>query len=395
MNSITTLKTDIQLVMDKARGASTPLALIFFLFIAIFGIYPDADLFWAHCRIAEWAVLTFVVLTFIKNVWLKAYLLVSLISLVTVSLTYPKNAGASAFIYFYYLFLFGMLFQILHDSIKKKDLGFIVNGLCVIAIIQTAYIWLQHFKLDPILQGWMDAVRYKSMDIKDLVVGTWGHTNFSGAYLACSIPLFLRRKWCLFIPFLALALLWGRSWGAILSLAAAIIFWVMFTQTKRMKVLITLLACLSVIAYGSFFEHRQFNPFRSDRLQYLRPTVELIGKRPIQGWGLGQYKSAFLAISKNVLHTRTFNTHAHFDPLENAFELGILGTIPVIGFLISIFIHFLRNITEISVVAMSGITALSMNSCSTFLFRTPLAWVFLVLTIVVLKERKNVDPLHG
>src|SRR3990172_3392399 len=162
-----TLKTNIQSIFDKGRPRSWGAALVFFIFIAVFGIYNDANLFWAHCRIAEWGLLLFISLVFIRNIWLKSFLVLCLVRMILVFFQMPdglaQQAGASAFIYFYYIFLFIITYEILTHHVDRHSTGFIINGLCVVAVLQTAYIWLQHSKIDPVFQGWMDALSYKNM----------------------------------------------------------------------------------------------------------------------------------------------------------------------------------------------------------------------------------------
>ena len=388
-----TLKTDIQSLIDEGRPRACGVALVFFIFIAVFGIYNDANLFWAHCRIAEWGLLLFISLVFVRNIWLKSFLVLCLARMILVFFQMPdalaQQAGASAFIYFYYIFLFVITYEILTRHVDRHSTNFIINGLCVVAVLQTVYVWFQHFKLDPVFQGWMDAVSYKNMDVKDLVVGTWGHTNLSGAYLAASVPLFLCKRWFYFIPFLLTGLFWGRSWGAIAACAVGVIVWALVTQKKSLKIGIALFALFASFAYGLLFEHKQFNPFRSDRMQYFKPTIELMKIRPLIGWGLGQYKNAFYAVNKTVFKSPIQKTHAHFDILEYTFEMGVLGVIPIIGFLVSTLFYFLKNITVVSASAFAGAMTLLANSCSTFIFHTPLAWIFLVYLILIRKETRS------
>ena len=123
-------------------------------------------------------------------------------------------------------------------------------------------------------------------------------------------------------------------------------------------------------------------------MQYFKPTIELMKIRPVIGWGLGQYKNAFYAINKTVFKSPIQKTHAHLDILEYTFEMGLLGVILIIGFLVSTFFYFLKNITAVSASAFAGAVTLLANSCSTFIFHTPLAWIFLVYLILIRKESR-------
>lgn len=372
--------------------------LIVFVLVSVFGIYPDASLFWAHCRIAEWALLLFVSMVFIDNRWLKSFVVICIIRTILVFFQTPlplaQKAGAAAFISLYYIFLFAILYQLLINKVQRRDTALMINALCVIALLQVVYIFFQHFSIDPFFRGLVGANSYEFMDVKDLVVGTWGHTNLSGAYLACSVPLFLRKRWFCFLPLLFVALFWGRSWGAIVSCAVAIIFWIAVTQRRNGKIILLIIAILSTVLYGVLFEHKQFNPLTSDRVQYAKPTIQLIAVRPLIGWGLGQYKNAFHGINKAAFHSTMRKSHAHFEFLELLFEVGSVAGLCVIGFLATLFFLFFKYKTTISVVAMSGIVAMLVNSCSTFTFHTPMAWIFLIYVVVVKKEAENAIKVH-
>ena len=289
---------------------------------------------------------------FIRNIWVKAFLLWSLITLISVSMRAPEQAAAGAFIGFHYIFLFGIFFQILDNCVDKKNTRMILNGLCCIALAQTIYIVFQHFKLDPFFKGMIGKAGYESMDVKDLVVGTWGHTNFAGAYLAASIPLFLRKRWFWFIPFMILAIYWGRSWGAIAACAAGVIFWALFMTKGKTKIAIIVLTILGALLYSHLSEKQPINYFKSDRIQYMRPAFELLKLKPIVGIGLNQFKPAYYAVLKNVLTpegSRQYvqDSHAHFDIIENTVETGLVGLIIIICFATSVFVIFSKKVTDL------------------------------------------------
>ncbi len=110
---------------------------------------------------------------------------------------------------------------------------------------------------------------------------------------------------------------------------------------------------------------------------------------PIIGTGLSQYKFAFKQIVHHVFGGKNTTTHAHFDFAELVFDTGAIGGGLVLCFLGSVFWWFRKNITTLSLVAAAGAVAALVNSCSTFLFHTPLAWIFLILIVVVKKEEKS------
>ncbi len=388
----------------KEWGRVNKSALVFLLAMAfcILGLYPAKQLFWMKCWIAEWAIIAFIGLVYIKEKWLKVILFWCLFRLI-------YNYSFESFVVFHYIFLFLLVYQIIQNTLDVDCKYVVINGLCVIMLIQLAYMYLQYFKLDPIFQDIGQArIGNETIDVtknvKDFVVGTWGHTNFSGASLAMVIPLFFRKKWNLFLLPLGYMLFLTKSLGAIGALFIGIMFFVIFNLKlkKWLKFFIISLVLLSGFTYAVKYE-KQYLSFDNPRTAYLRPVVQYVKIRPVIGWGLGQYKFAYHAIRRAIANdnrSRATNpgnrSHLHFELIEWVFEAGIVGGMLILGYFTHLFIQFIKFKSYFGLILMTGIIISLANSCSTFSFHTPIAWIFLIYLVFLKKEViQNVNQIHG
>lgn len=300
---------------------------------------------------------------------------------------------------FYYIFLSLVFYQVLLDRLKKKDIEIGLIGLRIIILVQLVYMYFQVFGIDPLFkigEPYASRIDGAVISTKHIVPALWGHTNLSAASLAITLPLFFRRWWWVAVPFVVVMIVCAQSLGAVLAAAAGIMFYFLFNAdyTKIGKLIILVAVLVGVFFYGHKVDSSQFS-LNNDRISLLKPTVKMIKRHWIIGYGLEQYKIAAKQIRVHVFkNTRAKTTNPHNEFAETVFNLGTPGGIIIMGFFISLFISFLKTKTSLSLLAMSGVVAGLVNSCSTFIFHTPLAWIILLLIVAVKKggkyeERRN------
>lgn len=388
--------TDKNTLVNNAGARSKWAAPLFLIALAgiILGVFPHSQVFWAKCWIAEWSILIFIALVFLKDKWLKVFLIICLINFIR---TFNLGGGYKgiAFVAFYYIFLFLMVYQILLNKIRGKDIKLIINGICVIFLIQLFYMYLQYFGIDPIFQlrgfparttGWLST--------NTITTATWGNTNISGASLAITLPLFFRKKWWIAILPIVLMIGLNGSLGSVIAGGVGIFFYLTFAKNLFIsRWTLLFVAFLAVFFYSTLVAPHKFN-LNNARMSLLKPAIKIIKQHPIIGYGLGQYKIAFQQISRHIFKIKQRPTHAHFDFVEVVIDLGWIGGVVILGFLINLLCHFFRNMTPLSLAAMSGVVVGLVNSCSTFVFHTPLAWIILILMVVVKKGGANVNQIH-
>ena len=367
------------------RGQSFGAASLLFLGMTAiaFGSLPHKEFFWMRCWVSEGVIIALIALIFIKDWWLKAFLLWCMYLSADFIITRDPTMNIGSFVAFHYILLFLVFYQIVYDKVKRKHLTLLLNGICVAVILQTIYMYFQAFGIDPLFKDNGVHTQY----IKHWVQGFWGHTNLSSAFLAMTLPLFFRRKWWLFILPIVVMIFLTQSLGAIAAVAVGIIFYIFcVVPGAKLKFCFTLFLLSIICIYGVIFESHNFN-LDNNRIGYLRTAADLFSKHPIKGYGLGEYKIASMVISKNVHgnHSAAIG-HAHNELAEITTEAGSPAGLIIIGFLITLFVQFIRRRTYLAVVAMSAIVAALVNSCSTFLFHTPLAWFVLFILVVLKKE---------
>jgi len=346
-------------------------------------------MFWAKCFVSEWAILILVIFFFFKDNWIKAFLLLCLFQFVRTFML-GGQYRMLAFSTFYYVLLFFVVYQVFSGKIRKPDTTIIINGLCVLMLGQVTYMYFQYFGMDPLFTvNSRYVVNPHYLTNARLVTGFWAHTNISGASLAIALPLFFRKRWCVFILPVLVMLVLTLSFGSVIAVACGIIFFLLFYFKKKIaKVGLLVLVLSGVFIYGTTIDKKHFN-MHNDRIAMLRPALKMIEKHPIVGYGLGQYKLAHAQISHFVFGKEYKRSTAHFDLIEAVVDIGAFGGLIILGFFGSLFLHFLRNKTIVSLCAISGLIAGLVNSCSTFVFRTPLAWILLILIVVIRKEERT------
>lgn len=382
-----TITNKLESLLEVGRRYKVVSLLLLSLLVIVFGILPSTQFFWAKCFIAEFAIIVFLSLVFFKNNWIKLIVLCSLFNYIR-----TMNLGGMyriiAFNNFYYILLFLVLYQVLSNKIKREDTKIIINGLCIIMLIQLVYMYFQYFGIDLLFKLNSPYTSDRGLlSTTNLVVGFWGHTNISGASLAITLPLFFRRKWWIFTLPIIYMIVVSNSLGSIIASCCAILFYLLFIKKSVLIYCAMILVLLGTIVYGITVDKSQFS-FENSRTKLFINSSEMIRRHPIIGYGLGQYKIAYKQIVKNVFDKFQTTTHAHFDFVEWVVDNGWIGGILVLGLLISIFCFFIKNMTYMSLIMISGIVAGLINSCSTFVFHTPLAWIILLLVVLVNKEIK-------
>ncbi len=386
-NFITTNRFKATAIGEPSKWAAS--LLVAALSLMILGLYPSTDIFWAKCLVAEWLLVIFVVLIFFKDKWLKLFVILCMFQYIR-TIGISGLARTTGWVTFTYILFFCIIYHVLLLKIRKVDTKKIINGICTIMLVQLAFMWLQYFKIDPLFGLSSIYEQYPSrLTTDNLVTAFWGHTNISGASLAITLPLFFRKNWRLAIIPIVWMIVLTQSLGAIIAAGAGIFFYLCCNKKVTKKVFITAMIALmaGVLMYGVKVDSKQLS-LDNSRTHIFKMTWKLIERHPWKGYGLGQYKLAFKAIARGVFKVPQPSTQAHFDFLEVLVDTGIPGGVLVLGFLASLAIYFFRNMTPLSLLAMTGVVTGLVNSCSTFVFFTPLAWVILVLIVVIRKEKK-------
>jgi O-antigen ligase len=208
---------------------------------------------------------------------------------------------------------------------KIKDFTPVKKSLQAVFFFITLLIIAQLFGKDVLLN-------FNSPNIN--VLGTIGNRMMSSSFV-CILAPFLIVNPLNWIPLIIISFITWSS-GAVLSIGAGLSVYA-WARFKKMRLLIIVIAILAPILFawktGDIY---QFT--RAGRGPVYLKTLELSLQRPI-GFGVGTYKVLFPVMCGKEIRKqqpgREWNT-AHNDWLQMLFEMGFVGVILLMGWLISI-----------------------------------------------------------
>ena len=142
----------------------------------------------------------------------------------------------------YFFVLGGMIWYFL--CVKYANENAILNSLCVIALINVAFLILQSLDMDPLHNPIQADIAHR-FDIK---TGLFAHHNEVSAFLAFSFTAFLRRKWSWGLIFIAIGLLLPHSFAGPLAIACGVYFYVSM-RSGNTRINFSVLAIVAIVLY--------------------------------------------------------------------------------------------------------------------------------------------------
>lgn len=269
--------------------------------------------------------------------------------------SYERQQGLITFIsYIIFFLLMISAFSENKKSTPQKIFTFL-EWICLSSFFISALGILQYFF--PIL------LANYSTEILDgrIAIATFGNPNFLAAYLLTTIPLcFILQKysdkktikifWIIAIAVSLMAIFLTATRSALLALFVGFIFYTIMKNKKLLILPIILLAIFTTINVFSQTQLVKDNEFLNrltfsqeslrsleSRFYTWPATIEMIKERPIFGYGLENFKEAFLKFSpKELLTLERFvdsTDRAHNEILDTAATAGLFGLISYLLFL--------------------------------------------------------------
>jgi len=188
------------------------------------------------------------------------------------------------------------------------------NWICVSAIIQSLITIPQYFGFFPFIE----LLRFLGRDITNpnpMLAGTLENFNFIAAYLAISLPFFVRRKWCWFIPVIAIHLIFCKSSSAMI---AALIGTVIYFNVWW----VWILCGIGIVSYG-WFDNLFSSGYSTldERFLFWKQCLNSV-KHPVWGHGVG-----------SSWGTRTY---LHNEYLQVFWEFGGIALGLVCGYIVTV-----------------------------------------------------------
>ncbi len=224
--------------------------------------------------------------------------------------TKTQHYPIKIFLPFFNLLCFVLFYKICLEYLDKDSIDKIFKWFRYSIIALLFYCVLQYLQLDQFFKGLGDH--------QDELVGTIGNPSHLAGYLALVSPLFFNKKGVLPLILLWIIILLTDSATGLLTGFSVTLFW-LFMQKKTKLLAYGLCSgivglCVILAKLPEFFTS-------SHRLELWSLSYQTFKQKAITGFGLG----SFGLIKFDLQTPSSVWRHAHSEPYQVAFELGIIG----------------------------------------------------------------------
>lgn len=192
------------------------------------------------------------------------------------------------------------------------------NVICISSLLQCLIALCQWFWVDPVSITLSHIIHVTSSGFDTRTpVGILGNRNFLGAYLAISLPFFLRNKWCWFIPVIAFGLWITQTATAIIAAIIGITFF--FYGFWGILVGVVLGA---IYLFGLSGKDLAGNV----RLEYWKDAIQKVSASPISllfGYGQGV--------------TWKIGNQLHSEYVATLFNYGLIGLSSMVAYIVTVY----------------------------------------------------------
>ena len=365
--------------------------------------------------VGEWMMIAFVSMFFIKNMWLRLFMVWALsrhifgfFEIGTVSISAQIKYFKLSYCTLNTLFMYVVAYQLFANTVKRSHTKHILNGICIITLVHCLFILLQFcgvwIFVQPrvgmnVVKGYFDNLIIIADPFNiigkraHLYTGLLDNTNMTSSLLLLGLPAFFRKKWVWLVPIVAACLILAKSMGGIIPATVITVVFLIF-KLKRKHMDKAILACSFVIIAVALYVYTcdDFGVFMSGSGRFKAWTMCLndpILQRWVEGWGLGQYKIAFNVISNTIYGNVGLPMVAHNAYIQTLFELGTIGLFLALGFVISLFRNIVKSGNEYRLIIAIGVIAALLNAGVNFLFHTTVAWLALVYFALLQTQTKE------
>ena len=278
------------------------------------------------------------------NKWVSAFLVLSLVSMVYPF--YDRESYLAFLAIFFGIVCYGMIFELF----TRETIKYLYNALCVIVLINLAYLGLQYLNIDPLFVG-RDGIS------KNIPVALMGNRNFASALLAFGFPAFMRRGWCWFIPLIIIGLIFTKSTGGVFSVGAGLVAYIIVGGYSLWFLILPLCGGLLYC-----FVDVPNLKLKSDRFQAWYFALVLFKEHWLMGAGVGHWKVVG-KIKLDVLQSQWWQC-LHNEFLQGLFEMGIGFAVIVGGYFVDVF----RKLRKDCLIPFTALIIIAVNSLVNFPF---------------------------
>ena len=212
-------------------------------------------------------------------------------------------------------------------SRSKIGLETFYNAICAGAVVQSLMAISQSLGFDPVLWFLRFFVNADPLLDPTTMTGSLGNPNFLAAYLAISLPFFFRRKWCWFIPVLAVVLYCSKTTSAFVPAVIGVAYFYhefIFRGPFRWHYIVGAVLVVVGVSLGyAIFNHTPFysNPRWSDWSDVL-----LI-------WSKSSFAVVF-GMGPGAMWSKPYPMHNEW--LECLYQFGTIGFSLLAAYVVSI-----------------------------------------------------------
>lgn len=350
-----------QFIIGKIKQIDL-MSVFIFLMMAICILWyipnPKIDLTVGKYILVEWCLLFFIGMFFVKNKWLKFWTIWMLVCFVTLlnKYSYMQLNTILAGIIFY---------QILENRFTEKSIRWTFNAIAIIVLVHALWIWLQKFDI-----WWIYSLK---PGFSGHLPGVMGQKSSATALLMIGVPVFLRKRWCVLLPFVLITLFLPGSFTGLIASVFGIVTYLALKDFSDSRIFLlrdrrwrfSLIAILGIgfIIYALTKRNWCIISGGKGRFETWKYIWKIAKQKPFKGWGVGQYRILFPKIDAIIFRkTRVAWFRAHNEPLELMFNQGLISVGLMFGFIFSSIERFLKNRTELGFIAFIGVV-ITLVSC--------------------------------
>lgn len=331
--------------------------------------------------------------------------------LIRLTITFTPNT----YNHFILAMMFIFFYQAVKNKLEVKYFNMVLNGICVIALLQVAMMIAQYFNWwlviypkgmvvkSAYLNNFVMHLENNYNQYKHFITGFFGNTNDTSAFLALVFPAFFRKKWLWGIPVIAIALLLAKSLGGIIAGFLVALYFILSTAKKYRFKLTALWVVFGAWAYNFIGNIQELISF-SGRLPIWKEVWQnMIIRKPVIGWGLGQFQVDFPAIQKAISSPLLYEgaregvrwrwTTAHNDYIQLWAELGTIGIVIVLGYIVCTISKGINIKLHADKILFAGLIAGLSNAFVNFMFHTTTAVLFLVYLAMLEKGKEKLQTI--
>ena len=338
--------------------------------------------------VVEWMIFSVIALWFIKNIWIRLFLFWCILRTMI-------GLNPSSLITLHTVIFGVVLFQLLSNKLDKDRINTVLNIICGIAIFQSIMVILQKYgiwfiaypndidisSVRILFPKTFHSIYIFGHQFNNGVVGFLDNPNIASAFIGMCLPAFFRKKQVFFIPLIIIALFFVHSFGGIVAciITSAIFLLVKFGK----KGLLFLLPVLLIFSIYCLKNETLSNTLdlSNRKVAWNFYVTEIIPKRPIIGWGLGQERFLWPIIRKEIKPTEPKWLHSHNEPISLTIELGLIGLFLVCGYFFTIF----RKLKKENLVIICGLIACIISFSSIFAMHSAIG--LLLIFYMAMAER--------